>query len=63
VAQTFYTNHEAKKRDKSITSAGWAYNPYKKPSSYQFGKREWSDTAVPPSTHYTSLTAIGRGLS
>jgi hypothetical protein len=24
VAQTLYTNHEAKQRDESITSAGWA---------------------------------------
>jgi hypothetical protein len=40
VAHTFYINEVTKLRDKSITSAGWAYNPYKKPSSYQFGKRE-----------------------
>jgi hypothetical protein len=60
---TFHTKHEAKQRDESITTAGWAYNPFKKPSSCQSGKREWRDTAVPSSTHYTSLTAIGCGLS
>jgi hypothetical protein len=36
--------------------------PIKKPTSYEFGKREWSDAAVPPSTHCTSLTAIGVGF-
>jgi hypothetical protein len=35
----------------------------KKPSSYEFGKKEWSDTVVPPSTHCTSLTTIGCALS
>jgi hypothetical protein len=35
----------------------------KKPSSCQSGMRECSDTAVPSSTHYTSLTAIRCGLS